>query len=612
MQKRSHSSMSVFKNNMVPLSGCIRNIGIAVKNRAMAHCLSCILSFGLLATTSRGLEPIPDKLVVLTFDDSAKSHYTTVRPILKRYGFGATFFVTEGFDFPTNKTDYMTWEQIAELHRDGFEIGNHTGNHASLTRKNVADLEQQLEAINRRCTEHGIPRPSSFAYPGNAILPDAILILKKAGIRFARRGGSPEYDYRGGRGFAYEPGLDHPLLIPSAGDARPDWTLDDFINSVEQARHGRIAVLQFHGIPDMAHAWVSSSAQNFDAYMNYLAKNHYIVIAMRDLARYVDPHVKPSNPQKIIEDRKQSLLQQSSRENFRRPRSDDELRSWLKNMIEDHGFTEFEASAATGLSTDEITAAICRFSIQKLVNSKQANPHSVLKILPYPGGRHPRIGFLDGAIRPQRETKVSVFLPWDLSQYVVVDLPEAIWMKREKDRELLYLAHTDVPTMWTRQAIVLEPLEWVCENGSLRIERSLPNQLAFGARVIPTSDAIRMELWITNKTDETLRGLVVQNCVMLKGATEFNSITNDNKIFRSPFVACRNAARNRWIITAWENCKRAWGNAPCPCMHSDPQFPDCSPGQTNRLHGWLSFYEGTEIESELARISRSDWRQSAN
>src|SRR3954466_2973187 len=276
--------------------------------RATTYAL-CIVSLGMLAPASGGIEPIPQKVVVLTFDDSAKSHYTTVRPILKRYGFGATFFITEGFDFPTNKNDYMTWVQIAELYRDGFEIGNHTGNHASITKKNVANLEEQIEAINRRCAEHGIPRTTSFAYPGNAILPDALPVLIKAGIRFARRGGSPEYDYREGSGFAYEPGLDHPLLIPSAGDARPDWTLDNFIKSIEQSRHGRIGVLQFHGIPDSAHAWVSSSAQNFDQYMNYLAKNKYIVVAMRDLARYVDPKVAPSNQQKIIDDRKQSLLQ---------------------------------------------------------------------------------------------------------------------------------------------------------------------------------------------------------------------------------------------------------------------------------------------------------------
>ena len=81
----------------------------------------------LLATTATAqLAPIPDKLVVLTFDDSKASHYTVVRPLLKQYGFGATFFITEGFTFRTNKEDYLTWQQIAELHRDGFEIGNHT------------------------------------------------------------------------------------------------------------------------------------------------------------------------------------------------------------------------------------------------------------------------------------------------------------------------------------------------------------------------------------------------------------------------------------------------------------------------------------------------------
>jgi peptidoglycan/xylan/chitin deacetylase (PgdA/CDA1 family) len=561
------------------------------------------------AAVAEGLKPIPDKLVVLTFDDSIKSHYTTVRPILKRYGFGATFFITEGFDFATNKTDYMTWEEIAELHRDGFEIGNHTGNHASIRKENVADLEAQVEAINARCAEYEIPRTTSFAYPANVILPEALPVLKKTGILFARRGGSPEYKYPDGRGFAYEPGLDHPYLVPSAGDARPDWTLDDFIVAVEQARHGRIAVLQFHGVPDTAHAWVNTSVQQFDAYMNYLAKNRYTAIAMRDLAKYVDVDVTPSNPQQVIDDRKQALSNRTSLENFRRPRTDDELRFWLTNMLADHGFTQTEASAATGLSQKEIAAAVERLDIPQRDNQRQSAPPSVLKALPYPGGRHPRIGFLDGAIRPQRESKFSAFLPWDLSQYVVVDVPEAIWVQRENGRELLYLAHTHVPTMWSRQGIELQPLEWTRENGTLRVERKLPNKVTFGARVLPTRDAVRMELWITNGTGETLRGLTVQNCVMLKGASEFNSTNNDNKLFRDPFVACRNAAGDRWIITAWENCVRAWGNAPCPCMHSDPQFSDCAPSETQRLHGWLSFYEGTDIDAELQRIRGLDWQR---
>src|SRR6266481_7915274 len=95
--------------------------------------LLCILGvIGLAPARIQALEAVPDKLVVLTFDDSVASHYSVVRPILKRYGFTATFFITEGFSFPTNKQDYMTWEQIAELHRDGFEIGNHTRDHLSV------------------------------------------------------------------------------------------------------------------------------------------------------------------------------------------------------------------------------------------------------------------------------------------------------------------------------------------------------------------------------------------------------------------------------------------------------------------------------------------------
>lgn len=66
------------------------------------------------------LKPIPDKLVVLTFDDAVVSQATFVAPLLKKYGFGGTFFVCE---FPPNfedKTKYMSWAQIRELSKKGF------------------------------------------------------------------------------------------------------------------------------------------------------------------------------------------------------------------------------------------------------------------------------------------------------------------------------------------------------------------------------------------------------------------------------------------------------------------------------------------------------------
>ena len=256
------------------------------------------------APRNQALEPIPDKLVVLTFDDSKASHYTVVRPLLKKYGFGATFFITEGFTFRTNKDDYLTWEQIAELHRDGFEIGNHTGDHMAASKANLPKLKEQVDAINAQCGRHGIPAPTSFAYPGNAIDPAALPLLEQLGFRFARRGGAPEHPYEEGNGFAYEPGRDHPLLLPSAGDARPAWTVENLKRAVSQATSGRIAILQFHGAPDVEHPWVHTPRERFEAYMKYLHDEGFKAIAMRDLARYVDWRQKPADAWAIIEQRR--------------------------------------------------------------------------------------------------------------------------------------------------------------------------------------------------------------------------------------------------------------------------------------------------------------------
>jgi hypothetical protein len=95
---------------------------------------------------------------------------------------------------------------------------------------------------------------------------------------------------------------------------------------------------------------------------------------------------------------------------------------------------------------------------------------------------------------------------------------------------------------------------------------------------------------------------------MLKGAKGFEAQSNTNKTFQSPYVACHDTTGQRWIITAWEPCHRPWANAPVPCLHSDPKFPDCAPGETKRLRGWLSFYQGTNIQSEFQRLDTRPWR----
>jgi len=229
-------------------------------------------------------QPIPDKLVVLTFDDASLSHATFVAPILKEYGFGATFFICEfpartgdkpcpGFE---DKEAYMTWEQIRELHLSGFEIGNHTLNHSHVNRITPEALAKEIDEIDIRCQNYGIPKPVTFAYPAYSTTPEALTVLREKGFLWARTGGG-----------IYDPLKHHPLLIPSSSPSLKK-DLDAFAKTVNEAKDGKIPVLVFHGVPDNAHSWVSMDQEAFSAYMKYLHDNNFTAIAMKDLGKYID------------------------------------------------------------------------------------------------------------------------------------------------------------------------------------------------------------------------------------------------------------------------------------------------------------------------------------
>jgi hypothetical protein len=186
----------------------------------------------------------------------------------------------------------------------------------------------------------------------------------------------------------------------------------------------------------------------------------------------------------------------------------------------------------------------------------------------------------------------------------VVDVPEAVWSEPTAGKpELLYLAHTHVPTVWDRRKVALAPLEWNRNrDGSLSLQRTLPNKVSLSSKVIPGRDGVRMEFRVSNGSEGRLTGLRVQACVMLAGLAGFEKRTNDNKVFAAPFAACKDVTGKRWVIVGWQQCGRAWGNPPCPCLHADPVVEDCPPGQTRAVRGWLSFYQGTDVQAELKRL----------
>ncbi|MEM1069967.1 MAG: hypothetical protein AAGI63_13790, partial [Planctomycetota bacterium] len=263
---------------------------------------------------------------------------------------------------------------------------------------------------------------------------------------------------------------------------------------------------------------------------------------------------------------------------------------WLRNMIIDHRFDAAEVRSATGMSIESAQTEVNRLA------SERESASSQLRLLPYPGGRHPRRGFLEGAIDPQRDTKISVFPPWPDGGYAVIDVPEAIF----SNLGLTYLAHTHIPTIWSERSIQLDPIEWESKDENhLTFERKLPNGIRFGSDVHIEKDIVRMEMWLHNGTEEPLTGLRSQVCVMLKGLVGFQAKRRRDAVVRGPFIAIQSEQQDRWLITGWEPNQRAWANPPVPCIHSDPIFPDCAPDETVRVLGTMCFVEGDSIDDAI-------------
>ncbi|MCY2996338.1 MAG: autotransporter-associated beta strand repeat-containing protein [Planctomycetota bacterium] len=215
------------------------------------------------------LKPIPDRLIVLTFDDGPASHATVVAPILKPLGFGASFYVCNFDSFKTRKDWYLTYRQMVAMDADGFEIGNHTYGHGG-------GLENYLRMEDEVVAHHG-PKMTTVCWPIYNVVWPICPDLAARGYTFGR----------GGHERPYRPTVDNPFDVPSFSvtDGLP---IETFIKHVQQACQGRVVVLTFHGVPDREHPPVSLEPATFKAMMQYLKVNNYQCIAIRDLTNYID------------------------------------------------------------------------------------------------------------------------------------------------------------------------------------------------------------------------------------------------------------------------------------------------------------------------------------
>jgi len=137
-----------------------------------------------------GKQPLPDKPIIITFDDGFMSNYLYAFPVLKKYDLTATIFTTvdpncrnfrkyAGIDSP------LTQEQIKEMSDYGIAIESHSMTHPYLSRLKPEVARWELEESKSRLQDI-LGKPVHYlAIPSGAYDRAVKRLVKKAGYRAA-------------------------------------------------------------------------------------------------------------------------------------------------------------------------------------------------------------------------------------------------------------------------------------------------------------------------------------------------------------------------------------------------------------------------------------------
>lgn len=138
---------------------------------------------------------LPEKPVMITYDDTSEEHFTIAKPEMEKYGFKGVFYI---MTISINRPNYMTREQIKQLSDDGHIIGSHTWDHSRVDRykyenvieergvkKTVNDWDQQLAGTKKKLEEITGKPVEHFAYPFGIWSSEGIPEIEKRGYKMA-------------------------------------------------------------------------------------------------------------------------------------------------------------------------------------------------------------------------------------------------------------------------------------------------------------------------------------------------------------------------------------------------------------------------------------------
>ncbi len=116
-----------------------------------------------LGASLLGTVPLPQKPIVITFDDGYRDSYRSAWPILRQRNLKAVNFIITGF---VDGPNYLSWGEIADMKNSGvFTFGSHTVNHSALTYLGIERIRKEVGDSKNILQAHLGYQINWFAYP---------------------------------------------------------------------------------------------------------------------------------------------------------------------------------------------------------------------------------------------------------------------------------------------------------------------------------------------------------------------------------------------------------------------------------------------------------------
>ena len=128
---------------------------------------------------------LPEKPVIITFDDGYLDNYNHAFPILEKYQLKATIFLIS--DYVNTYPNYLTWSAVQDMQESGLiDFESHTLSHEELTKAPSLDEAKHQLIGSKQAIEWNLGKQVNFiAYPCGEYDADIEQATKDAGYRAA-------------------------------------------------------------------------------------------------------------------------------------------------------------------------------------------------------------------------------------------------------------------------------------------------------------------------------------------------------------------------------------------------------------------------------------------